>query len=72
MVKEHILVVARDANHEIVSEFPGDGFAALGMCGVIVTVDENTFNTVTVAMIESAFGKMVIPAQKVIDEWLVK
>ncbi|MBT9316083.1 GDP-D-glucose phosphorylase 1 family protein [Leptothoe spongobia] len=72
MVKDHILVVVRNIDHEIVSEFPGDGFAALGMCGVITTVDRNAYDTVTVAMIESTFAKMVVPAQQVIDRWLGK
>ena len=71
MVKEQILIVVRDIDNEIVSEFPGDGFAALGMCGVITTVDRNAYDTITVEMIESTFSKMVIPAQKAIDQWLV-
>lgn len=67
MLNHQILLVVRNINHEIVSEFPGDGFAALGMCGVITTVDRNAYDTVTVAMIESTFKKMVIPAKQIID-----
>ncbi|MEM7793301.1 MAG: hypothetical protein AAF579_02485 [Cyanobacteria bacterium P01_C01_bin.118] len=72
MVKDWILVVMRNIDHEIVSEFPGDGFAALGMCGVITTVDRHAYDGVTVAMIESTFSKMVIPAKQIIDQWLAQ
>lgn len=70
MLKERILIVARRSEHEIVSEFPGDGLAALGMCGAIITVDRRAYDTVNVMMIESAFQQMVIPAQQLIDTWL--
>jgi hypothetical protein len=70
MLREHILIVARNIEHGIVSEFPGDGFAALGMCGAINTVDRRAYDTVDVMMIEGAFQKMVIPAQQIIDTWL--
>ena len=70
MVNDRILVVVRNGDHEIVSEFPGDGFAALGMGGVITTVDRHAYDTITVAMIESTFAKMVIPAKQIVDRWL--
>lgn len=70
MLSDLILVVARNGNNAIVSEFPGDGLAALGMCGAIATVDRNAFETVTAARIESAFQKMVIPASHIIDSLL--
>lgn len=70
MLSDLILVVARDGDNAIVSEFPGDGLAALGMCGAIATVDRNAFETVTADKIESAFQKMVIPASHIIDSLL--
>lgn len=70
MLRKRILIVARNIEHEIVSEFPGDAFAALGMCGAINTVNRRAYDTVDVIMIEAAFKKMVIPAQQIIDTWL--
>ncbi|MGD1863498.1 MAG: hypothetical protein ACFB0D_02980 [Phormidesmis sp.] len=67
MASERIFVIARDGDNAIVSEFPGDGLAALGMCGAIATVDRNAYDTVNAALIESAFKKMVVPAIQVID-----
>ena len=69
MISERIFIIARDGDHAIVSEFPGDGLAALGMCGAIATVDRNAYNSVDAALIESAFKKMVIPASQVIDSF---
>ena len=70
VMKERIFIVARNIEHEIVSEFPRDAFAALGMCGAINTVNRRTYDTLDVIMIEGAFQKMVIPAQQIIDTWL--
>lgn len=70
LLKTEILLVVRNIDHEIVSEFPGDGFAALGICGVLTTVDRNAYENITVEMIESTFQKMVIPGRQIIDTWL--
>ncbi|NET37140.1 MAG: hypothetical protein F6K19_34810 [Cyanothece sp. SIO1E1] len=70
MLRERILLVVRNIEHEIVSEFPNDGFAALGLCGTINTVDPRVYETINDTMIEAAFEKIVIPAQQVIDIWL--
>jgi len=67
MVSDRIFVIARNGDNAIVSEFPGDGLAALGMCGAIATVDRHAYDTVNAALIESAFQKMVIPASQIID-----
>ena len=69
MVSDRIFVIARNGDNAIVSEFPGDGLAALGMCGAIATVDHNAYDTINAALIESAFKKMVIPANQVIDSF---
>ena len=69
MVADRIFVTARDGDHAIVSEFPGDGLAALGMCGAIATVDQNAYDTVRASLIVCAFKKMVIPASQVIDSF---
>lgn len=67
MLSDRMIVIARDGDQAIVPEFPGDGLAALGMCGVIATVNRHAFETVDAAMIETVFQKMVVPASKVID-----
>ena len=69
MISDRIFVIARNGDNAIVSEFPGDGLAALGMCGAIATVDHNAYDTINAALIESAFKKMVIPASQVIDSF---
>jgi hypothetical protein len=61
MVGQRIILIPRDINHEIVSEFPGNGLAALGMCGRIVTVDRFAYLKANADSIKSAFRKMVLP-----------
>ncbi len=67
MLSDRLLVIARDGDQAIVPEFPGDGLAALGMCGAIATVNRRAFETADAAMIKSVFQKMVIPASSIID-----
>ena len=55
-----ILLIPRNIEHEIVSEFPGNGIAALGMCGKIITVDRHAYETANKRRITSAFEKMTI------------
>ncbi len=69
MLSDQIVVIARDGDQAIVPEFPGDGLAALGMCGVIATVNRRAFETVDTAMLKAVFQKMVIPASKIIDSF---
>lgn len=60
LVEQRIVLVPRDIKHEIVLEFPGNGLAALGMCGRIITVDRNAYLRANKDNIESAFRKMVL------------
>ena len=60
MVEQRIILVPRDRAHEIVSEFPGNGLAALGMCGRIITVDRSAYLEASKGSIERAFRKMVL------------
>ncbi|MEM6452628.1 MAG: hypothetical protein AAF703_20220 [Cyanobacteria bacterium P01_D01_bin.105] len=53
-----IFLIPRNIDHEIVSEFAGNGIAALGMCGKIVTVDYQSYQNVNQSRIQSAFNKM--------------
>ena len=53
-----ILLIPRNIDHEIVSEFPGNGIAALGICGKIITVDYQAYLAADRQRIESAFAKM--------------
>lgn len=58
-VGARIILVPRRSEHEIVSEFPGNGIAALGMCGKIITVNRLAYVNASKEAIESAFVKMV-------------
>lgn len=60
LIKQRVILVPRDIKHEIISEFPGNGLAALGMCGRIITVDRNAYLWTNKESIESAFRKMVL------------
>ena len=53
-----LFLIKREVDHEIVSEFPGNGIAALGMCGRIITVDRQAYLSVNELRIRSAFAKM--------------
>ncbi len=59
MVGSRIILIPRNIEHEIVSEFPGNAIAALGMCGKIITVDRTAYLKADRERIEKAFGKMV-------------
>ncbi len=54
-----ILLIPRNIEHEIVAEFSGNGIAALGLCGKIVTVDRQAYLRADEQMIRQAFAKMV-------------
>lgn len=58
-----ILLIPRNIDHEIVSEFPGNGIAALGMCGKIITVDYQAYKRANATRIKSAFEKMTLSAK---------
>ena len=58
-VGTRIMLIPRRSEHEIVSEFPGNGIAALGMCGKIITVNRLAYVNASKETIESAFAKMV-------------
>ncbi|MFK8183792.1 MAG: hypothetical protein AB8B99_10505 [Phormidesmis sp.] len=60
-VGTRILLMPRNIDHEIVSEFPGNGIAALGMCGKIITVDYQAYAKADRHRIQAAFAKMTSP-----------
>jgi len=57
---DRLILIPRSADHEIVSEFPGNSIAALGMCGKIITVDRAGYLQANKEAIESAFAKMTL------------
>ncbi len=60
LIGDRILLIPRDINHEIVAEFPGNGIAALGLCGKIITVDREAYLRADETIIQQAFTKMVL------------
>ena len=60
LVGDRTLLIPRDINHEIVAEFSGNGIAALGLCGKIITVDRKAYLRADEAIIQQAFTKMVL------------
>ncbi|PZO16164.1 MAG: hypothetical protein DCF25_12735 [Leptolyngbya foveolarum] len=58
MTPRFIILVPRNINFEIVSEFPGNGLASLGMCGRIITIDRAAYLSANRSSVESAFKKM--------------
>ncbi|MBE9138116.1 hypothetical protein IQ254_13120 [Nodosilinea sp. LEGE 07088] len=60
LLGDRIILIPRNGDHEIVSEFPGNGLAALGMSGKIVTIDPEAYAKVTRERIEKAFQKMTL------------
>lgn len=69
MLENKVLVIAREGDQAVVSEFPGDVLGSLEMCGAITAVDRSVFDTVTPARIKTAFQKTVVPASEVIDRF---
>lgn len=63
MLGERIILVPRNPEHEIVSEFPGDSIATLGICGKLFTIDRETYENINSEKIESAFQKMILPTR---------
>ena len=57
LVGSRIVVIPRNIEHEIVSDFPGTGISALGICGKIITVDRSVYLQASKATIESSFSK---------------
>ncbi len=58
--KDRIILIPREIEHEIVSEFPGNGIAALGMCGKIITVNRAGYLNASKQTIEKALAKMTL------------
>ncbi len=69
LIGSRIILIPRNIEHEVVSEFPGQVLAALGMCGKIVTVDREVYLKVDMNKIKRAFQKMVIPSKFLLDKW---
>ena len=59
---QRIILIPRNIEHEVVSEFPGSGVAALGMCGKIITVNRLAYLNANQANIKRMFRKMVLAA----------
>jgi hypothetical protein len=70
LLSDRVIIVPRQADHEIVAEFPGDSLAALGMCGALKTIDQHAYDRVDAATINRALNKMVLPGRQVVDAWL--
>lgn len=60
LIEQRVILIPRNIEHEIVSEFPGSGIAALGICGRIITVDRNAYLSANKHSLESAFQKMIL------------
>ena len=60
LVGDRAILIPRDIEHEIVAEFPGNGIAALGMCGKIITVNRDAYLSASDLKIKQAFAKMVL------------
>ena len=58
MTPRLIILVPRNIDFEIVSEFPGNGLAGLGMCGRLIVIDRDAYISADYTRIQSAFKKM--------------
>lgn len=52
------ILAPRNIDFEVVSEFPGNGLAGLGMCGRLIVIDRNACFSADHLAIQSAFRKM--------------
>ena len=52
------ILIPRNIDFEVVSEFPGNGLAGLGMCGRIITIDRAAYQNANHTDIRNAFQKM--------------
>jgi hypothetical protein len=68
LVGQRIILIPRNINHEIVSEFPGNGLAALGMCGRIITVDRAAYINTNADAIRRALRKMTLNTYSALQE----
>lgn len=69
LVGSRVVIVPRNIDHEIVSEFPGDSLAALGMCGALKTISRQAYDTMDEVTINRAFAKMTISGNQIVDAW---
>ncbi len=69
LLGERILLILRNGEHEIVSEFPGGVLATMELAGKIITVDRHVYENTEPAQIESAFRKVTLAAKQLIDSW---
>lgn len=58
MTSRFTILVPRNIDREVVSEFPGNGLAGLGMCGRLIVIDRTAYQTANATTIHSAFKKM--------------
>lgn len=52
------ILVPRNIDFEVVSEFPGNGLAGLGMCGRLIVIDRAAWMNADNTSIQNAFAKM--------------
>ena len=69
LLGERMLLVPRNADHEIVVEFPRGILATMEVSGKIITADRQVYEQATAADISSAFQKVTLDAKSLIDAW---
>lgn len=69
LLGSRIIVSARNVEHEVISEFPEQVLAGLGISGKIIIVNREVYLNVDMNKIKSALEKTVIPAKLLLDKW---
>ena len=69
LLGSRILVFPRNFEHEVVSEFPEQVLAALGIGGKFIIVNREVYLHVDMNKIKSALSKTAIPTKLLIDQW---
>ena len=70
MLGERIILIPRNREHEIVSEFPGGVLATLEAAGKIMTGDRSAYERTERVHLESAFQKATLDVRALIDSYL--
>jgi len=69
LVGERAFLFPRNADHEVVEEFPGVVLAATDLAGKIITTDRVSYEHADRGRVQNAFSKVCISARKLIDGW---
>lgn len=69
MAADRIVVVPRDAAHEVVAEFPKGVLASMEFAGKIITTDKQTHRDADAEKVKSAFGKTTLALESVLKGW---